>query len=664
MTLFTKLLIANRGEIACRIMRTARRMGIGCVAVYSDEDANALHVRLADEAVRLGPAPATESYLRIEGVIEAARQTGAQAVHPGYGFLSENAEFAEACEQAGITFVGPPVAAIRAMGRKDAAKSLMEQASVPVVPGYHGDEQGPEFLAEKAAEIGFPVLLKAVAGGGGKGMRRVDQPSEFTEALDGARREAASSFGDDRVLLEKWITTPRHIEIQVFADSLGNAVHLFERDCSLQRRHQKVIEEAPAPGLPPPMRRIMGRAAVAAARAVDYVGAGTVEFIADSSTGLDENRFYFMEMNTRLQVEHPVTEAITGHDLVEWQLRVAAGDSLPVSQSDLAINGHAVEARIYAEDPSRDFMPGIGTLHHYRPPPFTNGLRIDSGVDQGDSIGPYYDAMIAKLIAHGPTRKEAISRLRTGLADFHVAGCKTNIGFLSALLAQPDFMAGRPDTGLIERELANLTAPAELPDAALVTGALSVLGMLETDASDDPWTALSGFRIWGLAQRTVDLTVGGQTLALEAVQGRDGLVHARAGDRSVSARLTDKGDTWLTLELVGHRMTLDYSKSQHGLTVFVDGREVTFAFPDDSAGADPAATALSTIRAPLPGRISHVAVMQGDAVRAGDRLIVLEAMKMEHTLTAPRDGEISELRCTAGDQVQEGALLVQLDDGA
>ncbi|MEO1249699.1 MAG: acetyl/propionyl/methylcrotonyl-CoA carboxylase subunit alpha [Pseudomonadota bacterium] len=662
--MFAKLLIANRGEIACRIMRTARRLGIGCVAVYSDEDAGALHVRTADEAVRLGPAPAVESYLRIDAVIEAAQRTGAQAIHPGYGFLSENAEFAEACEQAGITFIGPPAAAIQAMGRKDAAKALMERANVPVVPGYHGDEQEAGFLAEKASEIGYPVLLKAVAGGGGKGMRRVDQPSDFAEALDSARREAASSFGDDRVLLEKWITTPRHIEIQVFADRQGNAVHLFERDCSLQRRHQKVIEEAPAPGMPTPMRRIMGRAAVAAAKAVDYVGAGTVEFIADASAGLKENRFYFMEMNTRLQVEHPVTEAITGHDLVEWQLRVAAGEPLPVAQPDLAITGHAVEARIYAEDPSRDFMPGIGTLHHFRPPAEANGLRIDSGVGEGDSIGPYYDAMIAKVIAHGPTRPEALSRLRKALADFHVAGCRTNIGFLSALIAHPNFASGRPDTGLIERDLSALTAQPDLPDAVLATAALSVLGMLGRDASDDPWQALSGFRLWGLAQRTVVLTIGGQAMSVEAVHGRENLVHARTGERSVSARLADQGQDWLTLEMAGHRTTVHYAATQHGLTVFAAGLEMPIGLPDESAGADPTAMALSTIRAPLPGRISHVAVSQGDLVEAGDRLVVLEAMKMEHTLSAPRDGTISELHCSTGDQVQEGALLVQLDDGS
>ncbi|MEO1250317.1 MAG: biotin/lipoyl-containing protein, partial [Pseudomonadota bacterium] len=420
----------------------------------------------------------------------------------------------------------------------------------------------------------------------------------------------------------------------------------------------------PAPGMPPPMRRIMGRAAVAAAKAVDYVGAGTVEFIADASAGLDENRFYFMEMNTRLQVEHPVSEAITGHDLVEWQLRVAAGEPLPVDQSDLAISGHAVEARIYAEDPSRDFMPGIGTLHHFRPPPEANGLRIDSGVGEGDSIGPYYDAMIAKVIAHGPTRTEALSRLSKALADFRVAGCRTNIGFLSALIGHPDFAAGLPNTGLIERDLAALTAQPELPDAALATAALSALGMLGHESSNDPWQSLSGFRLWGLAQRTVELTIGGQPLSVEAVQGRDNLVHAKVDERALSARLTDQGQGWLTLDVAGHRNTVHYAATQDGLTVFADGQDVSISIPDEFAGADPAATALSTIRAPLPGRISHVAVSQGDAVEAGDRLVVLEAMKMEHTLAAPRDGTISELHCSAGDQVQEGALLVRLDDGA
>ena len=662
--MFAKILIANRGEIACRVMATARRMGIGCVAVFSDADAGALHVRLADEAVRLGPAPATESYLRIEKVIEAARRTGAEAVHPGYGFLSENAAFAEACAAAGLVFIGPPPAAIRAMGLKDAAKTAMEAAGVPIVPGYHGTEHDPAFLAERAAEIGFPVLLKAVAGGGGKGMRQVEHPSAFLDALESARREAASAFGDGRMMVEKLIPTPRHIEIQVFADSHGNAVHLFERDCSLQRRHQKVVEEAPAPGMLPAMRQAMGRAAIAAARAVGYVGAGTVEFIADATGGLDEKRFYFMEMNTRLQVEHPVTEAITGQDLVEWQLRVAAGEPLPLAQEDLAIAGHAVEARLYAEDPARGFLPATGTLRHYRPPAAGEGLRLDSGVEEGDAIGPHYDPMIAKLIAHGPDRASALARLGRALDGFHIAGCRTNIGFLSRLLRQTDFAEGRPDTGLIERDLEALTARPDPPAPVIALAVLDALGFLQQLEAADPWSALAGFRLWGPARQLVHLRLGDETLEIATARERDGTVRFEHGGQVRAARLVALEDGEARIALDGVSVPLGYALDTAGIAVFFQGALFDFALPDAGVTADPAALATPDIRAPLPGRIAALSVAKGQAVEAGARLLVLEAMKMEHTLTAPRAATVAEIACAKGDQVEEGALLLRLDVAA
>jgi acetyl-CoA carboxylase biotin carboxylase subunit len=479
--MFGKLLIANRGEIAVRVLRTAKRMGAATVAVYSDADAGALHVALADEAVRIGPAPAAESYLKIDAIIAAAKQTGADAIHPGYGFLSEKAEFAEACAKAGIVFVGPPPSAIRAMGLKDRAKALMAKAGVPVVPGYLGDDQSTDHLAKEAGKIGYPVLIKAVAGGGGKGMRKVEAAGEFVSALEGAQREAKSAFGDDRVLIEKYVSRPRHIEVQVFGDSHGDAVYLFERDCSLQRRHQKVIEEAPAPGMSAAMRKQMGEAAVKAAKAVNYSGAGTVEFIADASDGLKADRFWFMEMNTRLQVEHPVTEAITGTDLVEWQLRVAAGEKLPKKQSELSIHGHAIEARLYAEDPQKGFLPSIGTLTHLK---FPDDVRVDSGVRRGDAVSIFYDPMIAKVIAHDETREGAAAKLARAMRHTEVAGVTTNAAFLARALAHPAFVSGDIDTAFIERHRANLI-PAErhISDALLASAAIH--GMCKT-ASASP----------------------------------------------------------------------------------------------------------------------------------------------------------------------------------
>ena len=490
--MFGKLLVANRGEIACRVMRTAHRLGIPTVAVYSDADRDALHVAMAGEAWRLGPAPASRSYLNIERVLASAAASGADAVHPGYGFLSESPAFVDACTAAGIVFVGPPAAAVRAMGLKDAAKRVMESAGVPVVPGYHGEAQDDAALLDHARRIGFPVMVKAVAGGGGKGMRRADDDAGFELALEAARREARSSFGDDRVLVERCIERPRHVEIQVFADAHGNAVHLFERDCSLQRRHQKIVEETPAPGMMPQMRAAMGAAAVAAARAIGYRNAGTVEFIADASEGLSQDRFWFMEMNTRLQVEHPVTEMVTGTDLVEWQLRVAAGEPLPLAQAELSMTGHAVEARVYAEDPGRGFLPSTGVLAHLGTPPESTGVRVDIGVREGDTVTPHYDPMIAKVITHGEDRAAALTRLSGALRGFEVAGVTTNVPFLARLLADPEFRAGDADTGLIDRKLDALLARGPVPDAVLAIAAMHAAGALAADtgrtAGRSTWT--------------------------------------------------------------------------------------------------------------------------------------------------------------------------------
>ena len=542
--MFTKLLIANRGEIACRVMRTAHRLGIRTVAVYSDADRDALHVATAGEAWRLGPADAARSYLDVGRVIAAAKAAGADAVHPGYGFLAENPAFVEACDAAGLVFVGPPADAVRAMGLKDAAKRAMEAAGVPVVPGYHGEDQDPATLLARAREIGFPVLVKAVAGGGGKGLRRADAEAGFAEALEGARREARSSFGDDRVLIERCVERPRHVEVQVFADAHGNAVHLFERDCSLQRRHQKVVEEAPAPGMTEAMRAAMGAAAVAAAQAIGYRGAGTVEFIADASQGLREDRFWFMEMNTRLQVEHPVTEMVTGTDLVEWQLRVAAGEPLPAGQAELSIAGHAVEARVCAEDPERGFLPATGAIVHlaFPPapggpridhgpephgrlglgPPASGGLRIDHGLREGDVVTAHYDSMLAKVIAHGPDRATALDRLAGALRAFEIAGVTTNVPFLSRLVAHPEFRAGDVDTGLIERAFDTLTARDPAPEPVLAAAAMYAAGVLEVSAgavhagnalgwpAADPWTAFKGWRLWGEAKQHVRFGIDGE----------------------------------------------------------------------------------------------------------------------------------------------------------
>jgi acetyl-CoA carboxylase biotin carboxylase subunit len=622
--MFQTLLIANRGEIACRVIRTARRMGIATVAVYSDADAGAAHVAMADRATRIGAAPARESYLRGDVILAAAKESGADAVHPGYGFLSENADFAEACAKAGVIFVGPPASAIRAMGLKDRAKALMSEAGVAVVPGYLGEDQSAERLAKEAAKIGYPVLIKAVAGGGGKGMRKVEAPGEFSAALESAKREAKSSFGDDRVLIEKYVSRPRHIEVQVFADSHGDAVHLFERDCSLQRRHQKVIEEAPAPGMPETMRAAMGEAAVKAAKAVGYVGAGTVEFIADASQGLKADRFWFMEMNTRLQVEHPVTEAITGADLVEWQLRVAAGEKLPKAQKDLRIEGHAMEARLYAEDPESGFLPSIGTLERLRLP---DGVRVDSGVREGDQVTQFYDPMIAKVIAHDATREHAAAKLARALEQSEIAGVRTNNGFLIRALGNGAFVAGDIDTGFIDRHLAELVPRGE-PDLDILAAAARFVAEERATAGFDPWNARDGFRLGGKARQFVDFTVGGKRVHAPL----DGPIA-----EGVRAMRLASGD----------------------LALMRCGETFVLRPYDPFESAEHAGEAAERIVAPMPGKIVQVLVKAGDRVARGQPLATLEAMKMEHTLTAPADAIVESVDVAAGDQVAAEAVVVR-----
>jgi 3-methylcrotonyl-CoA carboxylase alpha subunit len=665
---FEKILIANRGEIACRIARTARRLGIRTVAVYSEADAAAMHVGACDEAYLIGSPAARDSYLRIDRILEAATRSGAQAVHPGYGFLSENADFAEACERAGVTFIGPPAAAIRAMGSKSAAKALMEKAGVPLVPGYHGDAQDAHFLAGEAHRIGYPVLIKASAGGGGKGMRVVRVADEFESALAGAKREALSSFGDEKVLIEKYLTRPRHVELQVFADRHGNCVHLFERDCSVQRRHQKVLEEAPAPGMTAQRRRQMGSAAVAAARAVDYVGAGTVEFILDES-----GDFYFMEMNTRLQVEHPVTEMITGLDLVEWQLRVAAGEPLPLGQEQLAIHGHAVEARIYAEDPARGFVPAAGRLEHLREPVQSAHVRVDTGVREGDEIGVHYDPMIAKLICWDADRDGALRRLRQALAEYEVAGLATNLQFLSAVTAHRAFAKAHEepsllDTGLIERYRAELFAAAEaVPDPVLAVAALAELMQADAHArrraaaSGDPhspWHAADGWRLNEDNHHVLSFLDGERKVAVTAHYRRDGYELELPGSRA-RARGEAGARGSIVADLDGMRLLATVARRGNELTVFAMGGshrllvDVPVVRDDEEAGG--------SLVAPMPGNVIDVLVRRGDVVEKGAALMIIEAMKMEHTIVAPAAGTVKELFFARGDQVAEGASLLDFE---
>jgi 3-methylcrotonyl-CoA carboxylase alpha subunit len=667
--MFTKILIANRGEIACRVAATTRRMAIRSVAVYSDADAHAKHVAACDEAVHIGGSAPRDSYLRWERIIEAAKATGAQAIHPGYGFLSENEEFAQACAEAGLVFIGPPPSAIKDMGLKAESKQLMERAGVPLVPGYHGSDQDPAMLRHEADRIGYPVLIKASAGGGGKGMRIVEKAEDFAGALASCQREARNSFGDDAVLIEKYVQRPRHIEIQVFGDTHGNYVYLFERDCSVQRRHQKVLEEAPAPGLSPEMRAQMGLAAVAAARAVHYVGAGTVEFIVEQREA-GEMHFYFMEMNTRLQVEHPVTEAITGQDLVEWQLRVAAGEPLPLSQDQLRISGHAIEARICAENPDKNFLPATGTLHVYRKPAataFDRGLvRFDDGVREGDAISPFYDSMVAKLIVHGETRAQALARLDEALARTRIIGLATNVQFLRHVLSSPSFVQANLDTALIPREAALLFEQERVGAITAVAAAVVHTLLAERQANDtDPFSRSDGWCSHGpLARRRFDFEFRKEPLAAHLVYERSGGLTLQVGDRCGSLAFQPAtrqgGMHTFDLEFDGRRIRTDTWQRAETVHVFTKDGATQIQELDVLAHSGDGAGEGGRLTAPMPGKVVSFAVKAGDTVKKGQALAVMEAMKMEHTIAAPADGTVAELLYAPGDQVAEGAELLKL----
>jgi 3-methylcrotonyl-CoA carboxylase alpha subunit len=647
--MLNSVLIANRGEIACRIARTAKALGMRTIAVYSSADARALHPRLCDEAYLIGPAEPRESYLAAEKLIEVAKKTGAECVHPGYGFLSENADFAEACARAGLVFVGPPAAAIRAMGLKDRAKALMEKAGVPVVPGYHGDRQDAKFLKEKAYEIGYPVLIKPAAGGGGRGMRRVDKHADFDDALEGAVREVGAAFGSSRVLIEKYVAAPRHVEIQVFGDTHGNIIHLGERDCSLQRRHQKVIEEAPAFGMTAELRAQMGGAAVEAARAVGYTGAGTVEFVADSTKGLREDAFWFIEMNTRLQVEHPVTEAVTGLDLVAWQFQVAAGGKLPLAQSQVRLEGHAIEARVYAEDPESGFLPSTGRVVAFDVP---GGIRVESGIEAGGEVTPFYDAMVAKLIAQAPSRKAALDQIIEALDGTVIAGVRSNVAFLGALCRTPEFRQGKVDTGFIDRNLAKLGAVPHAPDCA--AAALGVVRLLAKEvaggaaapdevgsAADSPWSARDGFQLGGSRSVTVPILIDSDAAYATLTFGKQGInVFVDGAEPATDAKVFAAGEEVYVL--------------RHGRQTRVRIRDVSAATAEAGAGD-------GVIRAPMHGKVLDLFVSVGDQVVVGQRLAIIEAMKMEHTLRAPFAGIVAQIPVTAGAQVVEDAQIMVIE---
>ena len=671
--MFTTILIANRGEIACRVAATARKLGIKTIAVYSDADVQAKHVASCDVAVRIGESPVLESYLKADAILEAARRHGAQAIHPGYGFLSENEGFAEACAQAGMTFVGPPASAIAAMGSKSAAKSLMALAGVPLVPGYHGDNQEPVFLRQQADSLGYPVLIKASAGGGGKGMRVVESAQDFDAALTSCQREARASFGDDRVLIERYLKKPRHIEIQVFADTHGNCIYLYERDCSIQRRHQKVIEEAPAPGMDPEMRRAMGAAAVAAARAVAYVGAGTVEFIVEP-----DGRFYFMEMNTRLQVEHPVTEMITGIDLVEWQLRVAAGERLPLLQDQIQLSGHAIEARIYAENTDKGFLPSVGRLTHFQLPEhvaFTHGeIRVDGGVRCGDEISPYYDPMIAKLIVWGSSREQSLLRLRQALSETQIVGVHTNVDFLSRLLHEDAFVVADLDTGLIERRRETLFPPPQAtPSHVLACAVVAVLNEEgfgpEFEAHHallpDPWSIQDGWRLSAQYRRKF-VWLDGEAVREVYFVRRDLQerieIHESSEVMSWTSQRLPSGAQRLALTLAGVRRTATVQKRGERVDVFVEGNHTVLCLQEPLKQAlRGEAGRTGGLTAPMPGKLIAVHVKAGQEVKQGETLLVMEAMKMEHAVIAPADGRVKEVFFELGEQVSEGVALIALE---
>ncbi|KAI9008359.1 carbamoyl-phosphate synthase L chain, ATP binding domain-containing protein [Gaertneriomyces semiglobifer] len=664
--LFDKILIANRGEIACRIMRTAQKLAVKTVAVYSEADRNSMHVKMADEAYLIGPAPSAESYLRMEKIIEVAKASGAQAIHPGYGFLSENAGFAEAVSKAGLVFIGPPVKAIIDMGSKSASKIIMEEAQVPVVPGYHGEEQAVDYLKEQASRIGYPVLIKAIKGGGGKGMRIVEKQEDFELMLESAKREAIKSFGDDQVLIEKYIVRPRHVEVQVFADTQGNAVYLFERDCSVQRRHQKVLEEAPAPGLSPELRASLGEKAVAAAKAVNYVGAGTVEFILDTDT----QQFYFMEMNTRLQVEHPVTEMVTNTDLVEWQLQVAAGNTLPKMQNALELDGHAFEARIYAENPMKDFLPDTGKLVHMRTPEPSQVVRVETGVREGDEVSVYYDPMISKLVVKGRDRTEALRVLRSALDQFHVVGPQTNISFLSALASHPAFIEADVETGFIKKHQADLL-PSVAPATPKETIALAALGLIAREArqstrtaklSSDPftpWITVPNLRLNQPSARKFTFKDGDKeiTTADQPAQRLTGIRIHSSSEASADAEI-------LVAEIQGKKISASVvNESRNGsVHVFAEGTKATIVLPPPAFLTGTAQSAgTGSVTTPMPCKISQVSVKAGDKVEKGQLLVVLEAMKMEHVIKAPQAGTVVKVHYKVNDLVAEGKQLVTIE---
>jgi 3-methylcrotonyl-CoA carboxylase alpha subunit len=676
--MFKKILIANRGEIACRVAATARRLGVQTVAVFSDADAHAKHVLACDEAVHIGAASPKESYLRGDRIIAAALTTDAQAVHPGYGFLSENAEFAQACADAGLVFIGPPPSALKAMGLKAEAKQLMERAGVPLVPGYHGADQDPALLKREADRIGYPVLIKASAGGGGKGMRAVNHTAEFDAALASCKREAINSFGDDAVLIERYVTRPRHIEIQVFGDTQGDVVYLFERDCSVQRRHQKVLEEAPAPGLSDARRSSMGAAAVAAAKAVGYVGAGTVEFIVEPQPDGDL-RFYFMEMNTRLQVEHPVTEAVTGLDLVEWQLRVASGQPLPLKQHEMKLRGHAIEARICAENPDAQFLPATGTLQVARWPEHVafsrnadgEGLhdaaavRVDSGFAQGDEVSPYYDSMIAKLIVWGVDREQALARLDVALSQTHLVGLHTNVAFLRRVVRSAAFASADLDTALIERERPALFNAAPLSLKWAVAGLVAhTLTQEAATQTSDPWSRRDGWRLTGTALRRFDVEVGGEHHVVRLSRSKEGAMDLLMGEQHLPMTFTQRSDALFDVTLAAQRNTLTVYAQQDRVTIFAAETSTSLRLIDPTAHAiaqaAEAASSGGRLTAPMPGKVISFLAQPGQAVKQGQALAVMEAMKMEHTINSPRDGTVAELLYAVGDQVNEGGELLSL----
>ncbi len=664
--MFNKILIANRGEIACRVIRTAKKLGIKTVAVYSEADASARHVSLADEAVEIGPAPANQSYLVIDRIINAALKTDAEAIHPGYGFLSENAGFAAACGKNNIIFIGPPIEAIEAMGSKSRAKQIMQDAGVPLVPGYHGDDQSASLLEAEAKKITYPVLIKASAGGGGKGMRIVETAEDFIDGLDAVKREAMSSFADDNVLIERYLSKPRHIEIQVFCDNDSNAVYLFERDCSVQRRHQKVVEEAPAPGIGSSRREALGKAALAAAQAINYVGAGTVEFIVD-----EDGTFYFMEMNTRLQVEHPVTELITGQDLVEWQLCIASGESLPCAQDELSINGHALEARIYAEDPDRDFLPATGLLTHLRFAQDSKHVRIDTGVRQGDSVSMHYDPMIAKLIVWDHDRNSCLRRMARALNDTQVVGVTTNIDFLSSLVSHPAFQAADLDTGFIERHHRQLFLDSQdVDDNILALAALYILlsrakqAKTKAELSSDPWSPWHATNAWQANLNSIEklyLQENDLEHVLIVHYGKHGTT-LEINNRQITASGTLGNEGDLSADLDGTRTHVTVVENDRTLTILHSGYSYQLDILNKTEYSGDEEAAPGSLSSPMPGKVIEVLVQEGDKVKKGTALIILEAMKMEHTISAPLDGTVTALHYAAGDMLDEGVELLVVEE--